>query len=105
VVSGSPTSGCAGSPSGSGCGAPGDASNARTGFGEILSSVGRVLHRIIAPEEAADRRSDRMARMSLVVDDLAARLNPDERRVLRETGAVPEWFVPTVEATYKERYA
>jgi hypothetical protein len=39
-----------------------------------------------------------------VVDDLATRLSPDERRALRETGAVPEWFLPTVRATYRERY-
>jgi hypothetical protein len=81
-----------------------DASNARTGFGEVLSSVTRLLRHIVAPEEAKDMSSDRMARMSLVVDDLVARLSPAERQVLRQTGAVPDWFLPTVETTYKERY-
>jgi hypothetical protein len=81
-----------------------DASTARTGFGEIVTSIGRLFHRILMPGEAADMRSDRMARMSLVVDDLAARLSPAERQVLRETGAAPDWFLPTVHATYVERY-
>jgi hypothetical protein len=38
----------------------------------------------------------RMARYSIAVHEVAQRLDPGERQVLRDTGQVPDWFLPAV---------
>jgi hypothetical protein len=44
----------------------------------------------------------RMMRYSFAVDDVAQRLSPEERQVLRGTGQLPEWFLEAVERRYRE---
>ncbi len=43
-----------------------------------------------------------MMRYAYAVDDVAKRLSDEERRVLRETGAVPDWFLPAVHRRSRE---
>ena len=40
---------------------------------------------------------EKMRDYALAVDDVAQRLTSDERRILRATGKVPEWFLDDVE--------
>ncbi|HEY2672102.1 MAG TPA: hypothetical protein VGJ07_17260 [Rugosimonospora sp.] len=44
----------------------------------------------------------RMMRYSFAVEDVAQRLAPEERQVLRETGQVPDWFLGAVEKRFRE---
>jgi hypothetical protein len=48
-----------------------------------------------------ERTSERMGDYALAVDDVAQQLSDDERRVLRATGQVPDWFLEAV----RDRYA
>ncbi|HEX6871509.1 MAG TPA: hypothetical protein VF163_10465 [Micromonosporaceae bacterium] len=57
--------------------------------------------RIFLPAHRRDGRSDRMAQLAFIVDDLVFRLSPVERLMLRQTGKVPDWFIPGVEAEYQ----
>lgn len=86
-----------------------DIPTARTGFGEVFSFVfrmwTRIWSRIKVPEEAREARSNRMAHLAIIVDDLSARLTPHERHALRQTGAIPDWFLPAVDAEYARRRA
>jgi hypothetical protein len=50
----------------------------------------------LAPEITRSWESERLSRYSLKVDRLAQKLNQDERRVLRETGQAPAWFLIAV---------
>lgn len=42
-----------------------------------------------------------MSLYAVAVDEVARQLNPEERRTLRQTGAVPPWFVDRVEERYQ----
>jgi hypothetical protein len=44
----------------------------------------------------------RMHRWSFAVHDVAQRLDAEERRVLRTTGRVPDWFLDAVRKRYRE---
>jgi len=44
----------------------------------------------------------RMRRWSVAVFDVAQRLNPGEREVLRATGRVPDWFLDAVRQRYRQ---
>jgi hypothetical protein len=44
----------------------------------------------------------RMRRWSFAVHDVAQRLDAEERRVLRTTGRVPDWFLDAVRKRYRE---
>ncbi|GAA5184696.1 hypothetical protein GCM10023322_26740 [Rugosimonospora acidiphila] len=44
----------------------------------------------------------RMMRYSFAVEDVAQRLTPEERQVLRSTGQVPDWFLNAVERRFHE---
>jgi hypothetical protein len=44
----------------------------------------------------------RMMRYSFAVDDVAQRLRPEEREVLRATGQLPDWFMDAVESRVRE---
>ena len=44
----------------------------------------------------------RMARYSIAVHEVAQRLDPPERQVLRSTGRVPDWFLDAVERRSRE---
>lgn len=44
----------------------------------------------------------RMMRYSFAVEDVAQRLSPQERQVLRATGEVPDWFLDAVEKRFGE---
>jgi hypothetical protein len=44
----------------------------------------------------------RMMRYSFAVEDVAQRLTPEERQVLRTTGRVPDWFLGAVEKRFRE---
>ncbi len=48
--------------------------------------------------------SERMQGYAFAVDDVASRLSPDDRRTLRETCAVPPWFLDAVQAQYARYY-
>jgi len=56
------------------------------------------------PTVSGDVISDQMREYAFAVDDLAAELNPAERQVLRATGQVPAWFLPSVEQRVKEAH-
>ena len=75
---------------------------ARTGFGEVLSWFNRALSRVIMPAANREFRSDQMAAAAVVVDDLSRRLTPQERQLLRQTGDVPDWFLPAVYASFEQ---
>jgi hypothetical protein len=74
---------------------------ARTGFGEVLSWLNRAVSRVIMPDQNRELRSDQMA-AAAVVDDLSRRLTPQERQLLRQTGDVPDWFLPAVYASVEQ---
>jgi hypothetical protein len=46
--------------------------------------------------------SGRLRDYALAVDDVAQRLTAEERQVLRETGALPGWFIVEVERQVAE---
>lgn len=50
----------------------------------------------VAEEQRKEHLSARMMRYSIVVDRLARQLSAEDRQMLRDTGAVPEWFLPRV---------
>lgn len=54
-------------------------------------------------DAARDVRDSRRRRYMFAVDDAAGRLNADERRLLRQTGQVPAWFLPYVEDNLPRR--
>src|SRR4030095_13709974 len=54
---------------------------------ELLDDGGRVNEII----------GDKMAVYALAVGEVVGRLSADERRTLRETGKVPDWFLDQVE--------
>lgn len=51
-----------------------------------------------APSGSEVRTNSRMRRYAVAVDLVSTRLNGDERHTLRETGAVPPWFLAAVRA-------
>jgi hypothetical protein len=59
--------------------------------------------RTSGPNEANELANDKKGDYALIVDDLARELTADERRHLRATGQVPEWFMPRVAYLYAER--
>lgn len=66
------------------------------GFGAVLSAIGVGDRRT-----RKERISARMSLYAVAVDEVARQLNPEERRTLRQTGAVPPWFVDRVEERYQ----
>jgi hypothetical protein len=48
-----------------------------------------------------ERTSERMGDYALAVDDVAQRLSDEERRVLRASGQVPDWFLDAVHRRYQ----
>ena len=56
----------------------------------------------VEPDDAAEAKTDRMARYAEPVDKVAERLSVDEQAALRDTGTLPDWFFDAVE---KERKA
>jgi hypothetical protein len=50
----------------------------------------------LAPAATREWERERLSRYSLVVDGLAQKLSEEERRVLRETGRPPAWFLKAV---------
>jgi hypothetical protein len=50
----------------------------------------------MAPAATREWESQRLGRYALKVDRLARDLSESERRVLRETGQAPAWFLPAV---------
>ncbi len=65
------------------------------------AAVVRIL-RVIIRRRAVDRgiqneiTDDKMRVYAIAVDELSRRLTREDRLVLRSTGKVPEWFMPTV---------
>ena len=49
-----------------------------------------------------ERANAKMSAYALAVDDVAQLLNAEERRTLRATGRVPEWFLDRVDQRYAE---
>jgi hypothetical protein len=64
-------------------------------FAFLIGSRGRSSARMAA-DLHAERLSAKMMRYSVAVDRLSRSLSPEERVTLRETGAVPSWFIPKV---------
>jgi hypothetical protein len=64
------------------------ASPSRGGF-----STGYTSRRTLTSEYVGHR----MAYYVVACDDLAGKLSAEERRALRATGELPEWFLPAVE--------
>jgi hypothetical protein len=56
----------------------------------------------IGADERRERLSERMTNYSIAVDASAQTLSPDERRHLRTTAQVPDWFRPDVQRRYEE---
>lgn len=50
----------------------------------------------IAGDFARGMHADRIAPLSLAASELAEQLSADERKQLRESGELPEWFLPKV---------
>jgi hypothetical protein len=46
--------------------------------------------------------SAKMSAYAVAVDEMTQELTADDRRVLRTTGALPEWFLPKVKARYAQ---
>jgi hypothetical protein len=51
--------------------------------------------------EARELAGDKRSAYAFAVDDLARELKPEERRILRETGMIPVWFLPEVRRRVK----
>jgi hypothetical protein len=66
----------------------------RTGRG----SGGALQGGSMRGEEMSEKKAD----YALAVDDAAEALSPDERRRLRSTGQVPDWFLGDVERRVTE---
>jgi len=63
----------------------------RVSGGDLRSARG------LGSDMARQRRADRMADHAVAVDQAAQKLNAEERRLLRASGRVPDWFLPEVE--------
>lgn len=61
----------------------------------LAASPGRG--RRLRSDDANELVADRMRHYAFAVDELAERLDPQERQVLRQTGRVPAWFLGQVE--------
>ncbi len=59
----------------------------------------------LAPRQVRAWEQRRMSRFALVVDRLAGRLTDAERQALRTGRQVPEWFLPAVLETSRQRGA
>ncbi|MFN2522351.1 MAG: hypothetical protein ABR614_03450 [Mycobacteriales bacterium] len=49
------------------------------------------------PTMASEIRSGRMASYAFACDRVAEKLSVDERQALRESGSLPDWFLPEVQ--------
>jgi hypothetical protein len=56
----------------------------------------------LGTDATAGVTTGRMRRWSFAVHDVAQRLDAEERRVLRTTGRVPDWFLDAVRKRYRE---
>ncbi|MEV6193377.1 hypothetical protein AB0M19_13370 [Streptomyces sp. NPDC051920] len=56
----------------------------------------------IGADERRERLSEKMTYYSIAVDASAQTLSPEERRHLRATAQVPDWFRPDVQRRYEE---
>lgn len=70
------------------------------GLVAAATSLGRARSVRAGRGMRAERARDRMADYSLAVDDAAERLSAEERRHLRATRELPEWFMPDVERRF-----
>ncbi|MFD5518341.1 hypothetical protein [Streptomyces sp. NPDC127066] len=72
-------------------------------FGWLTVLAGRGAEGAeIGGDERRERLSERMTYYSIAVDASAQILSPDERRHLRTTAQVPDWFRPDVQRRYEE---
>jgi hypothetical protein len=62
-------------------------------------AAGRVEVRVEGQENLA---KGKIRRYAFAVDDVAGRLSDEERRILRTTGKVPDWFLEAVRERYRE---
>jgi hypothetical protein len=51
--------------------------------------------------EARELAGDKRSAYAFAVDDVARELQPEERRILREAGMIPAWFLPEVRRRVK----
>jgi len=66
------------------------------------ASRGTFLARLMrAHPYFKERISEKMMDYGLAVDQIAQTLNPEDRRTLRETGQVPDWFLDHVERQFR----
>lgn len=56
----------------------------------------RLVDNALGEPAGRDIARGRMRRYAMAAYEVSARLNPDERQVLRTTGQVPAWFLPAV---------
>jgi hypothetical protein len=67
-------------------------------FGGLNRSQTSHLARRAMSDDLADRQ---MTKYALAADELVRKFTHEERHVLRETGQVPQWYIPTVLAEAK----
>lgn len=68
----------------------------------VMRLLGGLPRGAMARDVGGDRRKGVLMRYSLAVHDTAQLLSPDERRVLRESGQVPPWFLDAVTQRFEQ---